>query len=216
MKKLFFILPLMLLFAASCERRQQVLHEGSSVLDDSTVVQWKEFLDHDTFVREVRSQGKIILIAKAMNEKEFRDSTFTETSYFPNGKPLALRSFSHGKQSGNWKSWYENGTLKSSSLVTNGVLRDYVSYYDDGSIAVTGSRLPDGTMSRTERWRNGNLKEEFTTDSTGKGNCVNYHMNGRKSAEGKLFNFTPDSVWHRWDTLGVSLPDTSYGIPVLH
>ena len=179
---------------AACERRQQVLHEGSSLIDDSTVVQWKEFLDHDTFVREVRSHGKIILIAKAMNEQEFRDSTFTETSYFPNGKPLALRSFSKGKQSGNWKSWYENGNLKSNSVVFNGELRDYLSYYEDGSIAVTGSRLPDGTMSRTERWRNGNLKEEFTTDSTGKGNCINYHMNGRKSGEGRLFNFTPDNV----------------------
>jgi antitoxin component YwqK of YwqJK toxin-antitoxin module len=93
-------------------------------------------------------------------------------------------------------------------------LRDYLSYYDDGSIAVTASKAADGTMSRTDRWRSGNLKEEFITDSLGNGKCTNYFENGRKQQEGTLFRFTPSGEWQRWDSLGNPLSDTTYGQPV--
>jgi antitoxin component YwqK of YwqJK toxin-antitoxin module len=99
-------------------------------------------------------------------------------------------------------------------VVDDGVLRDYLSYYDDGSIAVTASRAVDGTMSRTDRWRNGNLKEEFFTDSIGNGKCTNYFENGKKQQEGMLFRFTPSGDWLRWDSLGNQLSDTTYGTPV--
>lgn len=210
MKKLFALLPALILLFVSCERRQQILHEGSSVADDSSIVQWKEFLDHDTFVREVRSQGKIILLAKASSEEDFRDSTFSETSFFADGKPMALRIFSQGKQNGVWMSWYQSGKTKSKSVVDHGILRDYLSYYEDGTIAVTGSRSPNGIMSRTERWRNGNLKETFTTDTAGNGKCTNYFENGRKSTEGRLSNFVQSGTWSRWDSTGNMLSDTSY------
>jgi antitoxin component YwqK of YwqJK toxin-antitoxin module len=202
---IFFVLGF-----TACERRQQIINQGNFVANDSTVLYWKEYLNNDSFFREVR-QGQIVVnIARAQNEKEYRDSTFTETDFFSNGKPKATRSFSAGVQTGNWKSWYEDGRQKSSSLVMNGELRDYFSYYDNGAIAVTASRQPDGTMSRTERWRNGNLKEEFLTDSIGNGTCTNYHPNGKKSQAGKLLRFAPAETWQRWDSLGNAISDTTY------
>ncbi len=198
--------------AIACERRQQILHEGSFTDVDSTVLHWKEYMDRDSFFREVALRGVIVNFARAKSEQEFRDSTFAETDFFGNGKPKALRNFANGQQQGVWKSWYENGSAKSSSIVNNGILRDYLSYYDNGITAVTASRLPDGTMSRMERWQNGNLKEEFKTDSTGRGTCTNYHPNGKKSATGNLLNFSPDNSWQRWDSLGLPLTDTVYGL----
>ena len=199
-------------FVVSCERRQQVINEGDFTDVDSTVLHWKEYIDRDSFFREVSLRGIRVNFARAKSEQEFRDSTFAETDFFGNGKPKALRSFEKGEQKGIWKSWYEDGKTKSSSMVVNGVLRDYFSYYDNGAVAVTASRLPDGTMARTERWRNGNLKEEFATDSLGNGTCVNYYENGKKSGSGKLYRFAPDSTWQQWDSLGTPLADTTYGI----
>lgn len=203
------------IFLCSCERRQQIINQGDYVDSDSTVLHWKEYLDRDSFFREVTLRGVIVNIARSKTEQEFRDSTFAETDFYGNGKPKALRNFKQGQQTGVWKSWYEDGKTKSSSLVVEGVLRDYFSYYDNGSIAVTASRAPDGTMTRTERWMNGNLKEEFTTDSLGNGSCTNYFPNGKKSASGNLSMFGPDSTWQRWDSLGNPMSDTTYGIPGL-
>lgn len=213
MKTTLSILLISVLLLSSCERRQQILHEGNFTDVDSTVLHWKEYLNHDSFFREVTLRGVIVNVARSKSEQEFRDSTFAETDYYGNGKPKALRNFESGQQQGIWKSWYENGNSKSSSVVANGVLRDYLSYYENGVSAVTASRLPDGTMSRMERWQNGNLKEEFKTDSTGSGTCTNYHPNGKKSAKGPLVNFSPDSIWQQWDSLGSPLKDTLYGIP---
>jgi antitoxin component YwqK of YwqJK toxin-antitoxin module len=209
-----FLLP-MLCFMTSCERRQQVINEGDYIDSDSvTVLHWKEYIVRDSFFREVTLQGKIVNHAVAENEQSFRDSSFSETDFYGNGKEKATRNFAGGVQKGIWKTWYEDGTKKSSSLVDNGVLRDYYSYYDNGTSAVTASRQPDGMMSRTERWRNGNLKEEFLTDSLGNGRCKNYHPNGMKSDSGALFRFAPSDTWMRWDSLGNSLSDTTYGKPV--
>lgn len=209
---MFILVPMLF---ASCERRAQVINEGDYIDSDSvTVLHWKEYLDRDSFFREVTLRGVIVNIARSQTEKEFRDSSFTETDYFVNGNPKALRTFRNGTQTGVWKSWYEDGKAKSSSMVIDGDLRDYFSYYDNGSIAVTASKQPDGMMSRAERWRNGNLKEEFLTDSLGNGKCTNYYENGKKSQSGPLLRFSPFDVWQRWDTLGNPIADTTYGVPV--
>lgn len=201
---------LMLIVLSSCERRQQIINQGNYTDADSTILYWREYLNGDSFFREVWEGQVIVNIARAKNQQEYRDSTFSETDYFRNGHPKASRTFRSGIQSGNWKSWYEDGKPKSSSLVMNGELRDYFSYYDNGAIAVTASRQPDGTMSRTERWRNGNLKEEFLTDSLGNGTCTNYHPNGKKSQAGKLLRFSPADTWQRWDSLGNAMSDTTF------
>jgi len=211
---ILFLFPLLFL-ATSCQRRQQIINEGDYVDSDSvTVLHWKEYIVRDSFFREVTVQGKIVSFAEAVNEESFRDSTFSETDFYSNGNQKATRSFDKGRQKGVWKSWYEDGTNKSSSVVDYGVLRDYFSYYDNGSIAVTASRQPDGTLSRTERWRNGNLKEEFITDSLGNGKCTNYYENGKKSQAGALIRFAPIDTWQRWDSLGNALGDTTYGRPI--
>lgn len=209
------IFTLLAIQFTSCERRQQIISEGDFVAEDSSVYHWKEFIVNDSFFREVTLSGKIATVTEAKTQKDYLDSTFFETDYYTNGKPKAERNFIGGEQQGLWKSWYEDGKTKSSSRVENGVLMDYFSYYDAGTIAVTASRAPDGTMSRAERWRNGNLKEEFVTDSVGNGKCTNYYENGKKSQEGMLYRFAPNGDWQRWDSLGVPLADTSYGAPII-
>jgi antitoxin component YwqK of YwqJK toxin-antitoxin module len=205
---------MLIMSGTGCERRQQIIAEGDFTDADSSVYHWKEYMDRDSFFREVTSQGKIVSVGKSKTQEAFRDSTFSETDFYTNGKQKASRNFVKGSQQGVWKSWYEDGKTKSASVVDAGVLRDYLSYYDDGSIAVTASKATDGTMSRTDRWRNGNLKEEFITDSLGNGKCTNYYENGKKQQEGTLFRFTPSGNWLRWDSLGNSLSDTTYGQPV--
>lgn len=208
------VLIALLVSVSSCNRRQQIIAEGEFTDVDSSIYHWKEYMDRDSFFREVTLQGKIVTIGKSKTQEEFRDSTFSETDFYTNGKQKASRNFVSGNQQGVWKSWYEDGKTKSASVVDEGILRDYLSYYDDGSIAVTASKAPDGTMSRTERWRNGNLKEEFFTDSLGNGRCKNYHPNGMKSDSGALFRFAPSDTWMRWDSLGNQRSDTTYGTPV--
>ncbi len=212
--RLGILLFIFILSCTSCERRQQIIAQGTFVDVDSTVYQWKEYMHQDSFFREVTTQGKIITIGKSKTQQEFRDSTFSETDFYPNGKQKASRNFISGKQKGVWKSWYEDGKTKSASVVDGRTLRDYLSYYDNGSIAVTASTAVNGTMSRTDRWRNGNLKEEFVTDSLGNGKCTNYFENGKKQQEGSLVRFTPAGDWLRWDSLGNSLSDTTYGQPI--
>lgn len=214
--KVLKFLPVLVtvMLLSACERRQQIIAEGDFTDVDSSIYHWKEYLDRDSFFREVTLQGKIVSVGKSKTQEEFRDSTFSETDFYANGKQKATRTFVSGSQEGVWKSWYEDGKTKSASVVDDGVLRDYLSYYDDGAIAVTASKAADGTMSRTERWRNGNLKEEFLTDSLGNGRCKNYHPNGMKSDSGALFRFAPSDNWMRWDSLGNSLSDTTYGHPV--
>ena len=203
-----------LLFAVvqvSCERRPEIIGEGNFEDNDSTVYHWKAFIRNDTFIREVTLKGIIVNVATAASEEDFRDSTFSETDYFANGKPHASRTFRRGAHQGVWKSWYEDGQLKSSSLIDAGGLRDYFFYYEDGSNAITASRQPDGMKSHTERWRNSNLKEEFLTDSLGNGRCVNYYSNGMKSDSGRLYLYVPVDTWKRWDSTGTVRPDTTYG-----
>lgn len=212
----FIPVILLLLTFISCERRQKILSEGDFVGTDSSLLHWKEYIIRDSFFREISSQGRIVTLSKCASQKDFIDSTFSETDYYTGGQPKASRNFVLGTQQGVWKTWYENGTAKSASVVDAGVLRDYASYYDDGAVAVTASRADDGTMSRTDRWRNGNLKEEFITDSLGNGKCTNYYLNGRKEQEGMLFRFTPSGDWQRWDSLGIPLSDTTYGKPVMY
>jgi|GEM_PF-1267595 antitoxin component YwqK of YwqJK toxin-antitoxin module len=208
------ILAIFSLCATGCNPRQQIIAEGDFVDVDSTVYHWKEYLLRDTFYREVSRGGVRVNLSLSESEKNFRDSTFSETDYYANGKTKATRNFVAGQQQGLWSTWYETGITKSKSVVDKGILRDYVSYYDDGGTAVTASRAPDGIMSRTDRWRNGNLKEDFITDSLGNGRCTNYFENGKKQQEGTLFRFTPSGDWQRWDSLGNSLSDTTYGTPV--
>lgn len=208
------LLYIFVVSVAGCEPRQQIIAEGEFTDDDSSIYHWREYLRQDSFFREVTLKGVIVTISKSKSQEEFRDSTFSETDFYTNGNLKASRNFVSGKQQGVWKTWYEDGKTKSASVVDQGILRDYLSYYDDGSIAVTASKAPDGTMSRTERWRNGNLKEEFLTDSLGNGRCKNYHPNGMKSDSGALFRFAPSDTWTRWDSLGNLRSDTTYGTPV--
>lgn len=212
--KIFVVISVVAMFLLSCERRQQIIAEGEFTDVDSSVYHWKEYMRQDSFIREVSIQGVVVTISKSKTQEEFRDSTFSETDFYLSGKQKATRNFVFGQQQGVWKSWYEDGTTKSAIVVDAGVLRDYLSYYDDGAIAVTASRSADGMMSRTERWRNGNLKEEFLTDSLGNGRCKNYHPNGMKSDSGALFRFAPSDTWMRWDSLGNQSSDTTYGTPV--
>jgi antitoxin component YwqK of YwqJK toxin-antitoxin module len=215
MKKTLALLPLILLLMSSCERRQQIIAEGEFANEtDSAIYRYKEYIFRDTFYREVSFKGVLVTKTMSILQQAYVDSTFSETDFYPNGNQKATRNFIAGKQQGVWGSWYEDGKIKSKSVVDAGLLRDYLSYYENGSIAVTASRAADGKMSRTDRWRNGNLKEEFITDSLGNGNCTNYYPNGRKQQEGALFRFTPSGNWHRWDSLGKPIADTSYGKPI--
>lgn len=214
---ILFLFPLLCL-VTSCEPKQQILSEGDYITpgDTNGLLHRKEYLFHDSFFVEETKNGIRHTLTQCKTEEQFRDSTFSQIFYFNNGVPKASRNFLHGDQSGLWKSWYEDGQQKSASMVDKGVLRDYFSYYDNGSIAVSASRQPDGVMSRTERWRNGNLKEEFISDSLGNGRCTNYHENGKKSQSGGLILFAPFDTWQRWDSLGNQLSDTIYGKPVTH
>ncbi len=210
-------IALLIIFSVSilaCNPRQEIIAEGDFVDVDSTVYHWKEYVKLDTFYREVTARGVRVTLSQSESQEKFLDSTFSEVDYYPNGKQKATRNFVSGKQQGVWSTWYEDGKPKSKSVVDQNVLRDYLSYYDNGSIAVTGSFTADGMKSRTERWRNGNLKEEFLTDSLGNGKCTNYFENGKKQQEGMLFRFTPSGDWQRWDSLGTPLSDTTYGTPV--
>src|ERR1044071_3523877 len=116
-------IPLLLLIlsilSVSCgNRRQQVLNEGDYVASDSvTVLHWKEYMDRDSFFREVTSGNVIINKARSKSQQDFADSTFAETDFYENGKPKATRNFESGKQTGIWNTWYEDGKTKSKSMI---------------------------------------------------------------------------------------------------
>ncbi len=174
-------------------------------------VHWEIFEEHDTCFKIISNNTILVAILSAPTESHLKDSTFSETDYFPNGTVFQIKSFLHRKPDGEWTSFYPNGKKKSVSKTQNGVLMEYRAWYDNGQAQVNGSRMDGGRMKRREFFKNGRTSQEFDTDSIGNGTCISFFNNGKKQAEGNLFKFSPVGIWKRYDSLGKRLNDSLYG-----
>jgi antitoxin component YwqK of YwqJK toxin-antitoxin module len=68
----------------------------------------------------------------------------TMRKWHPNGKPMAEGQFADGHRSGEWKDWWEDGTLKEVSRFEAGALHGERLFYD-----------PKGKLMRTARYEHG-------------------------------------------------------------
>lgn len=209
MKKLLFVL---LVFSAfSCGKKRNITAQGETLMDGRRI-QWETYTERDSFFKTYTENGKLLSITAAPSEKVYNDSTFSEKDFAPEGQLIQVKSFRKGRPDKEWISYYADGKKKSYSLTQNGVLMKYSAWYADGKTQVEAMRQPDGKMERKEYLGNGNLIQEFQTDSLGNGHCSTYYMNGTKSGEGELYRFTPIGFWKRFDTLGNPQPDTLIGV----
>ncbi len=205
----FFIFSLLVFSLFSCGRKRVITSQGQIVLNNRNI-HWEIFTEHDTCFKYLSDNGNIIAIAYAAGMPDMQDSTFSEKDFSLDGKLIEQKTFLAGKPEGQWTAYYPNGKKKSISKTNNGTLLEYRAWYDNGQAQVNGTRLDNGKMQRTEFFRNGKTSESFETDSAGTGFCTVYFMNGKKNAEGDLFNFSPVGLWKRYDSLGNPLHDTLF------
>ncbi len=70
-----------------------------------------------------------------------------ETKFYENGKTEYTGTFSKNKRFGNWKYWYDNGTLWTECEYKNGLKHGTTTnYYKNGKIKIEGQYL-NGKMS---------------------------------------------------------------------
>jgi antitoxin component YwqK of YwqJK toxin-antitoxin module len=68
----------------------------------------------------------------------------TMQKWHPNGKPMANGVFENGHRAGEWKDWWENGTLKEVSHFQDGALHGERFFYDE-----------KGKLLRTQKYEHG-------------------------------------------------------------
>lgn len=202
----------LLLAFVSCGKRKKVIATEQSVGPDGGTYIVSTYSEHDSLFRETRSAGRLVSLLRCASEAELDDSTFTQTDFFPDHKPQAFRYYVHGKPNGTWTSWFQNGKKESVSNLHNGIVIEFWSYYDNGTIKATSQRAADGTLNRTEHFPDGKTKNIFAADSAGNGVYEAYYENGKMETTGKLFQFSPGGIWKRFDTAGKALGDTLYGL----
>jgi antitoxin component YwqK of YwqJK toxin-antitoxin module len=204
-----FLLLFILLELLSCGKRKQIIDGGTL-----NGMRWEMYLDNDSCYRAWYNGNIVVKMDVAPTEKDMRDSTFVEKGFYATGRPEELKHFLHGKDHGEWKTWFDTGELQTRSVSENGALVEYVSYYRNGHARVEGTSHPGKPAVRTEYFENGNPDQEFVLDSVGHGHCKKYFPNGKLKTEGDVYYYSQATgFWKRWDSLGNALTDTLYGLP---
>lgn len=211
-KHISLLIFLLLLIAVSCGKRRKVIEQETFRSENGGVAERVVYTENDSFyIVNIENRITVSRIT-TLSRETYKDSTFRYEEFYPEKKPRAVQFYEHGKPVNTWKSWYANGQLQAVSEYDNHTLRHYQSWYDNGKLQAEGTRHPNGKLFRIEQYYNGNLKEKIETDSLGNGKCTYYYFNGIRKEEGKLRNYLPSGVWQKFDTLGVYLKDTLYGI----
>ena len=209
MKKIFSAI-IILITANACSRKRVITSQGD-LMDGNKKIHWEIYTERDTTFKIISQDGRIISQIFSDTEAELKDSTFSEKDFGIDGKLIQIRTFLNGKPDGEWTSYYSNGKKKSVSITKDGNLFEYRSWYDNGKPQVNGKRLDNGRMERTEFFKTGNISQKFDVDSAGNGYCTSFFVNGRKSQEGNVGNYSPIGIWKRYDSMGNPMHDTLLG-----
>lgn len=211
MKKLFFILPVLLL-VFSCERKRESVSSGIFKDQNGIDLHFEIYTERDSFFRSISDprNGQLYSIQRAATLAEIEDSSFTETVFSPGRKIIQLKSFLLARPAGEWHVWNEQGVKTSYTRIQNGRAIEYRSWFDDGKLRVEGKVDDSDSLARSEYFSNGNPDRIFRVDSLGNGNCRVYFLNGKPREEGALRFYGPSGTWKRFDSLGNALADTVY------
>jgi len=106
--------------------------------------------------------------AQTTNDTITKDTTEVKSFYYVDGKSVLAEIgnyLSDGKQIGIWKSYYENGQLKSIGNYSNGKKEGvWKWYHENGKLSQTGSY--DSSGSPAGKWIEYDKKGEVTNDPT--------------------------------------------------
>ncbi|MBI3511782.1 MAG: hypothetical protein HY064_14065 [Bacteroidetes bacterium] len=203
-----FLLPVF-----SCGKKKHIISQGTT---EYLGEKWKQeyYTDHDSAFEEYRyiENGQLFMFKKAASEKEMNDSTYSSVFWYRTMKVMETRSYEKKIPTDTWMDYYRSGKKRSQQKFENGKLITLTQWYENGNTDIESHSAPDGKMVRNEFFENGNPEQQLNIDSIGNGTCANFFSNGKKQSEGNVVNKSAIGIWHRWDSLGNSLPDTLCGI----
>lgn len=100
-----------------------------------------------------------------------------ERSYHPSGAPSWSREYHEGRPRGVWRSWYEDGTLRSESFLGDPSRETEMSFWHpNGQLSMRG---PARDGSRTGTW-------------------TFWYANGQKAEEGQFRSSMKEGRWLAW------------------
>lgn len=134
--------------------------------------------------------------------------------YDNNGELTSTRAYKNGKYHGEWKYYNNNGEVKTienykegnkdgkwwKKFSTNNNYYTKTAYYHNNT--------PTGTW--TEKWQNGNLKEERTYKGKGTYVLKKYHTNGKLHQQKSYKNFKLDGIQLVYSSSGILIKRDAY------
>ena len=191
MKKLLFIVPLLIAFGCSKSVEVETLIEkdGLKYLPDAEIPYTGPVISlndkgkkrSDGHYKEGKKEGLFtIWLGDKVKfiETNYKDGNMDglATTWFLDGKIKAKTHYKNGKKDGSYSSWYENGDKKEEGHIKSG--------------------------KWTKWYENGNKKEESSRNDSGSFQTL-WHDNGQKMQEGNFNkNGIMDGLWTHWDSDG--------------
>ena len=121
-------------------------------------------------------------------------------TFYEDGTPMSISTYSDGKQVGESMKYWENGKTKSKSVRDNtGKLSKMFEYYKEGQLQKESKIENDREIAATEFFMNGSPKMQFKWVGKQK-SFVRYHDNGKPELKANLMAISK-CYYSCWDTL---------------
>ena len=144
-----------------------------------------------------------------------------EKNYFPSGKLSEEKTWKDNIQYGQWKQYYEDGTIKSFGIYNNGVLEGEVKYYFPGNIiSVEGyfrHSVKHGKWTYYNRDGKIIINIENYIDGLLEGEFAEWHeKDGKPKSKGQFKKGKEDGRWTTWFADGNIQIEIGYKAGVYH
>ena len=195
MKKLLFIVPLLIAFGCSKSVEEETLIEkdGLKYLPDAEIPYTGPVISLDDKGKK-RSDGHY--------KEGKREGLFT--IWLGDKVKFIETNYKDGKMDGLATSWFADGKIRAKTHYKNGKKDgSYSSWYKNGQQEVEGHNKNDNKSGKWTKWyENGNKKEESSRNDSGSFQTL-WHDNGQKMQEGNFNkNGIMDGLWTHWDSDG--------------
>ncbi|MFN5628521.1 MAG: toxin-antitoxin system YwqK family antitoxin [Bacteroidota bacterium] len=152
-----------------------------------------------------------------MYEGKFVDASpdFFAPTFESLPKEDKARLMASAKKDGEWKTWFENGTIASEEVYRNGVITGHWKQYTiDGKISADlnfGSGISTFFYTTGQKESQGLMLEGYVLE----GEWTGFHENGKISFTGKYNKGQKDGVWVYYNVDGSKNTEQTYNNGVL-
>ena len=191
MKKLLFIVPLLIAFGCSKSVEEETLIEkdGLKYLPEAEIPYTGPVISLDDKGKK-RSDGHY--------KEGKREGLFT--TWVGDKVKFIETNYKDGNMDGLATTWFLDGNIKAKTHYKNGKKDgSYSSWYKNGQQQVERHNKNDNKSGKWTKWyENGNKKEEWSRNDSGSFQTL-WHDNGQKMQEGNFnINGIMDGLWTHW------------------